>query len=146
MRTIAQVDRRPTDVVVTSWSISSNALGQFNGWWVVLPADASDEVIGTAVLDAWRVSAERAGFAAAPLSREAPDLLAPVYAAVGATSARAYTRGASAVALERSDGVVFVQPMRARAGGFTAYEPEAEYAADLTASALGALCRAALGG
>ena len=146
MRTIAQVDRRPTDVVVTSWSISSNALGQFNGWWVVLPADASDEVIGTAVLDAWRVSAERAGFAAAPLSREAPDLLAPVYAAVGATSARAYTRGASAVALERSDGVVVVQPMRARAGGFTAYEPEAEYAADLTASALEALCRAALGG
>ena len=144
MRAIAQADRRPDAVVVTSSSISSNGLPEFNGWFVVLPADCPAADLGAALADALEASQRHHNFEASPLARTASDRLAPVYAAVGVASARAYAKGAASAAVERIDGRYYLQPMKPQAGVFTAYGQEREYAGDAPRETLGAWCRAAL--
>lgn len=146
MRSRADAIRREGAVVVTSSSISTNGLGEFNGWFRVLDApEIPDAALGEVVAAALDEGEKHDGLSRPPLSRDRPDLLIPVYAALGVSSEKDFARGAAAVSFDRVDGVLYVQPMRSderRGGGFVAHGGEIEYASMPSTADLGRIAKA----
>lgn len=150
MRSLADAIRRGGIVVVTSSSISTNGLGEFNGWFRVLDAAGLSAVaLGEVVAAALDAGERHFGFGRPPLSPDCPDLLTPVYAAVGVSGERDFARGAVAVSFDRVGGVLYVQPMLSderRGGGFVAHGGEVAYPSMPSTADLGQLTKASWDG
>lgn len=119
-RRAAIYQRGPSLVLTASSRVTTKRWWKENGWTAVLGADALDEDLGAAVVDALAASTE--------VAEDLPVPSGPGYAAraLGLASESAFVRGTAYVGLSEVDGQLTLSEHRRRSGGFIAEQGMAQ--------------------